>query len=244
MTPKVERVPPPFMQIVERFRTQIQEGTLLQGAQLPPIPAIARGAGVATATAWKAIQQLQREGYVRTSNQGTFVDLSGKLTQGSDRVQMMRATGVGLRSGESVEILGAELVHVSGDVASALALADGEEAIRRRRMYRDDAGVVTVSTSWLSGTLATAAPELLENGPLPKMTLGLIEERTGRRAVRRSDRVAIRPVPADVAPHLGVTPGSSALTMANLYWDQDGDPVEYALDFLGAGRELSAEYNI
>jgi GntR family transcriptional regulator len=32
--------------------------------------------------------------------------------------------------------------------------------------------------------------------------------------------------------------------MTNQYWDQNGDPIEYALDFLGAGRELSAEYNI
>jgi hypothetical protein len=30
--------------------------------------------------------------------------------------------------------------------------------------------------------------------------------------------------------------------MTNRYWDQNGEVTEYALDFLGAGRELSAEY--
>ena len=244
MTPKVERVPPPFMQIAERFRANIREGALEQGAQLPSIPAIARDAGVATATAAKAVQQLQREGYVRTSNQGTFVDVRGRTTRGSDRLQMTRANGVGLLLGESVEVIGAELIPVSGGIADALNTADGGEVIRRRRVYRDDRGPAVVSTSWLPGNLLDAAPELLDAGPLPTMTFGLIEERTGRRVVRRSDRISIRPAPSDVAPHLGVTIGASVLTMENRYWDQNGDPVEYALDHLGAGREVSAEYNI
>lgn len=244
MTPKVERVPPPFAQIVERFRTQIREGVLEQGAQLPSIVAIAREAGVATATASKAIQQLQREGYVRTSNQGTFVDLQKKLTRGSDRLQMLRVSGSSLRPGERVDIVGAGLAQAPDEVATALDVPCGSDAAWRRRVYRDDVGVMTVSTSWLSKTLAEFLPELLDAAPLPKMTFGLVEERTGRRVVRRSDTVAIRSVPADVAPHLGVEPGEPALTMVNRYWDQNGDPVEFALDFYGAGRELSAEHNL
>ncbi|MEU1956429.1 UTRA domain-containing protein [Nocardia rhamnosiphila] len=76
------------------------------------------------------------------------------------------------------------------------------------------------------------------------MTFGLVEERTGRRAVRRRDVVAVRAVPADVAEILGVEAGSPCLAMANLYWDQEGSPTEYAVDFLAAGRELSAEYSL
>jgi GntR family transcriptional regulator len=244
MTSKVERVPPPFAQIAERFRTQIREGVLEQGAQLPSIVAIAREAGVATATASKAIQQLQREGYVLTSNQGTFVDLRKNLTQGSDRLQMLRVSGSGLRSGERVDIVGAGLTRAPNEVAFALDVPSGGDAAWRRRVYLDDEGVMTVSTSWLPKNLAESLPELLDPSPLPKMTFGLVEERTGRRVVRRSDTVAIRSVPADVAPHLGVEPGQPALTMVNRYWDQNGDPVEFALDFYGAGRELSAEHNL
>ncbi|MGW7657659.1 UTRA domain-containing protein, partial [Streptomyces tendae] len=105
-------------------------------------------------------------------------------------------------------------------------------------------GVVALSTSWLPGEFAAAAPELLSTGPLPKMTFGLIEERTGRRAVRRRDVVAIKEVPDDVAPLLGVTPGTSALSMTNHYWDQHGDTTEYAIDYLGTGRTLSADYDL
>jgi GntR family transcriptional regulator len=242
MTPKVQRAAPPFMQIAEDFRVKIKEGALPQDARLPSITDIAREWGVATATAAKAIRHLQDEGYVRSSPQGTFVDLGRKLTSGPDRLQMLRATGSGFRPGERVDIISAELVPAPAQVAEGLKVEEGAQVVQRRRVYRDDDGVVAVSTSWLAGELAEAAPELLEVGPLPKMTFGLIEERTGRRAIRRRDIVAMCPVPDDVAELLGAEAGSPALTMTNQYWDQHGEPTEYAQDFLGAGRELSAEY--
>lgn len=242
MTPKVQRSAPPFIQIADHFRTKINEGELPQDAKLPSIAEVARDWGVATATAAKAIKQLQDDGYVRSSSQGTFVDLGRKLTSGPDRLQMLRATGSGFRAGERVDILSAELVPASEEVAKALEINQGDQVVERRRIYLDDQGVVTLSTSYLAGELAEAAPELLEAGPLPKMTFGLVEERTGRRAVRRRDVVAMRPVPDEIADLLGVEPGTMALTMTNHYRDQNGDPTEYARDYLGAGRELSAEY--
>ncbi|MFF7162517.1 GntR family transcriptional regulator [Streptomyces sp. NPDC008086] len=244
MTPKVQRAAPPFMQIAEHFRVKIKEGQLPQETRLPSIAEIAREWGVATATAAKAINKLQDEGYVRSSSQGTFVDLGRKLTSGPDRLQMLRATGSGFRKGESVEILSARLIPAPAHVAEGLKISEGDQVVQRRRVYRDDDGVVAVSTSYLAGELAEAAPELLEVGPLPKMTFGLIEDRTGRRAVRRRDVVAMAPVPEDIAAVLGVEAGMQALTMTNQYSDQNGDPTEYAKDFLGAGRELSAEYTL
>ncbi|MFC8090373.1 UTRA domain-containing protein [Streptomyces sp. NPDC057301] len=242
MAPKVHRATPPFLQIAEHFRVKIKEGELPQETKLPSIADIAREWEVATATAAKAIKQLQEEGYVRSTSQGTFVDLGRKLTSGPDRLQMLRTTGSGFRPGESVEILSAELVPAPAHVAKGLKIAERDHVVRRRRVYRDDDGVVAVSTSYLAGGLAEAAPELLEVGPLPKMTFGLIEERTGRRAVRRRDVVAMAPVPEDIADVLGAEAGTQALTMTNQYSDQHGEVTEYAQDFLGAGRELSAEY--
>lgn len=244
MTPKVQRALPPFMQIAEDLRTKIKDGTLPQDAKLPSIADLARDWGVATATAAKAIKQLQDEGYVRSSSQGTFVDLGRKLTSGPDRLQMLRATGSGFRPGESVDIISAELVPAPVHVAEALKVDQGTDVVQRRRVYRDNDGVVAVSTSWLAGPMAEAAPELLEVGPLPKMTFGLIEDRTGRRAVRRRDVVGMCPVPEDIAGLLGVETGAHALTMTNQYYDQNGETTEYAQDFLGSGRELSAEYTL
>lgn len=100
-----------------------------------------------------------------------------------------------------------------------------------------------MSTSWLPSEFAEPAPELLSTEPLPKMTFGLVEDRTGRRAVSRRDVIGIRPAPQDVATIIGIDADSQCLTMTNLYWDQNGDPTEFAIDYLGPGRELSAEFS-
>jgi DNA-binding GntR family transcriptional regulator len=244
VSPRVQRTAPPYVQITDHFRSAILEGALTEGQKLPSVVEIAREWEVATATAAKALTQLRAEGYVRASTQGTFVSIRKKQTTGPDRLQMLRATGSGYRPGERAEILSAELSVASSDVAEALGIEEGSRVIQRRRIYLDDEGVVALSTSWLPGEFAEPAPELLSTEPLPKMTFGLVEERTGRRAVRRRDVVAIQPVPEDLAAVLDLHAGSLALTMSNCYWDQDGAVTEYAVDFLGPGRELSAEYTL
>ena len=238
MSPQLHRPPAPYIQITEYFRRAIEDGSLATGAKLPSVVEIARGWNVATATAAKAITQLRAEGYVRTNNQGTFVDVSSRLTTGPDRLRMLRTLGTGFRSGEQVEVLLSELVPADAEVAEALGVPEGSKVVCRRRVYRDDVSVVAVSTSWLPAEFATQAPELLRTEPLPTMTFGLVEERTGRRATRRRDVVAIRPVPPECATVFGLEPGTPALTMVNHYWDQNGDPTEYAVDFLGSGRSL------
>ncbi|MFI2353011.1 GntR family transcriptional regulator [Streptomyces sp. NPDC019443] len=244
MTPRVQRAAPPFIQIADHFRQQIVDGALPQDTKLPSIAEIAEEWGVATATAAKGVKQLQAEGYVRSSTQGTFVDLGRKLTSGSDRLQLQRATGSGFRPGERVEIVSAGLVPAPADVAEALGLDEGAQVVRRQRRYLDDEGVITLSTSWLPGELAESAPELAVPESLPKMTFGLIEDRSGRRAVRRREVVGVQPVPEDAAALLDVAAGTLALTMSNYYWDQHGSVTEYATDFMGAGRQLTAEYDL
>ncbi|AXG77615.1 GntR family transcriptional regulator [Streptomyces paludis] len=244
MAPRVRREPPPFVQIADHFRQRIVDGELAPDAKLPSIAAISEEWGVATATAAKGIKQLQAEGYVRSSTQGTFVDLGARQTTGADRVRMLRVGGSGLRAGERVEIIGAEVVPAPSDVAGVLGLAEGAPVVRRRRRYEDEGGVVALSTSWLPGELAGDAPELIAAEPLPRMTFGLVEERTGRRTVRRRDVVSLEPVGREDAALLGVEPGVAVLMMANCYWDQDGSVTEYAIDLLGPGRHLSAEYDV
>lgn len=234
---------PPYRRIAAAIKARIDQGELRPGERIPSVREIMRTEGVSTATATRVAAVLRAEGYAESvPGIGTIARLPRKLTTGPDRLRMLRATGSGYRPGERVEILGAELVAAPEPVADALGLEEGAQVVRRRRAYHDELGVVAVSTSWLPGELAEAAPELLGADPLPKMTFGLIEERTGRRAVRRRDAVSIGPAPEDVAPVLGVAAGTGVLTMTNHYWDQHGDPTEYAVDFLGEGRELSAEY--
>ncbi|MFG3133375.1 GntR family transcriptional regulator [Streptomyces tendae] len=236
---------PPYRRIAAKIREQIERGELQPGDRIPSVREIMRTEGVTTATATRVAAVLRAEGFVESvPGIGTVVTVPRKLTAGSDRLTMLRAGGTGFKPGERVEVVGSELVPAPPTVADALGLEEGAAAVRRRRRYLDDRGVITVSTSWLPGMLAEAAPELLEVGPLPKMTFGLIEERTGRRAVRRRDTVTLENVPEELAGLLDTAAGTPALVMTNHYWDQDGNVTEFAVDFVGTDRELSAEYEL
>ncbi|NJP72134.1 GntR family transcriptional regulator [Streptomyces sp. C1-2] len=236
---------PPYQRIAAQIIERIESGDLQPGDRVPSVSQIMDTEGVSRATAARVPGVLRAEGYATaTPGVGTIVTKPKKLTAGADRLAKLRAGSPSLGDDEQVQILDAGLEPASQEVADALGLDPGAEVIRRRRRYLDRTGVVTVSATWISGALKDAAPELLEAEPLPNMTFGLIEERTGRRVARRRDTVAVRPVPDDVAGPLETEAGTPALVVVNHYWDQNGEPTEYAVDFLGAGRELSSEYDV
>jgi DNA-binding GntR family transcriptional regulator len=236
---------PPYQRIAAQIKGQIESGALRPGDRVPSVRDIVRDEGVSVATATRVAAVLRAEGYAETiPGIGTVARMPSKTTTGPDRLRLQRTTGSGFRPGERVEIVSAEIVPATAEVADALEVVEGSAVVQRRRRYLDEDGVIALSTSWLPGELGEAAPELIAPLPLPAMTFGLIEDRTGRRAVKRRDVVSVRVVPPDVAPLLGVEAGSTALTMANTYWDQNGRVTEYARDFMGAGRELAADYDL
>ncbi|MFB6567350.1 GntR family transcriptional regulator [Streptomyces noursei] len=236
---------PPYRRIANEIIARIRSGELRPGDRVPSVQAIIDTEGVSRATAARIPGVLRSEGWaIATPGVGTIVAAPKKLTAGADRLTLVRSGGTGLASGEEVQFLDAERQPAAQDVADALNLEPGAEVARRRRKYLDDQGVAVVSATWISGALADRAQEFLAPEPLPKMTFGLIEEKTGRRVVRRRDTVSISPAPADVAELLGEAPEAPLLTVVNHYWDQYGEPTEYAVDYYGAGRKTSAEHDM
>jgi GntR family transcriptional regulator len=230
------------MRIATQIIRRITSGDLQPGDHIPSVSKIMEEERVSRATAARVASVLRAEGYAESvQGVGTVVTAPKKLTAGADRFQRIRRGGSAIGDGETVEQLGAGMEAASQEVADALGLAEGDEVAWRRRRYVDSGGVVAVSTTWVSAATAVAAPEFLQDEPLPKMTFGLIEERTGRRAVRRRDTVEIRPVPEEIAPHLDVEAGTDSLVMINHYWDQNGEPTEFAIDYHGKSRGLSME---
>lgn len=235
----------PYRRIADGIIERIRSGELQPGDRVPSVAEIMKTEGVSRATAARVPTVLRSEGYaVTTPGVGTIVSAPKQVRAGAARLTRQQAGGVSLEADERVEILGAQMEPATEEVADALGLEPGASVVRRRRRYLDAAGVAAVSTTWIAGSIAEVAPELLNDGPLPKMTFGLIEERTGRRASNFSETVGIEPVPEDVAEHLGVEPGAEVLTLVNCYWDQNGDPTEFAIDYHGLGRKLSARHEL
>ncbi|OEV03832.1 hypothetical protein AN219_37645 [Streptomyces nanshensis] len=240
---EVQPPQPAYKRIAAKIRAQIEDGEILPGQPLPSARKIKEGEEVSIATATRVAAELRSQGFaITTPGTGTVATLPTKLTAGADRFTRIRQGGESLGNGERVEQLGTGTEPATEEIADGLGVDEGDEVAWRRRRYIDAGGVVAVSTTWVSKALADAVPEFLsEQGPLPKMTFGLIEDKTGRRAVKRRDTVEIREVPDDIAPHLEVEAGSDSLVMINHYWDQRGEPTEFAIDWHGRERGLSME---
>lgn len=236
---------PVYREVANQIIERIKSGDLQAGGSAPSARKLMESTGMSSATAARVLSLLRDEGWIDTvPGRGSFVRSPKELTAGADRLQLLRAGGSGLRENEQVEILKCEMQSATQEVADALGLDVGDQVAIRQRRYIDDKGVSVVSATWVSAAVAAAAPEFLAAKPLLKMTFGLIEDRTGRRAVRRRDTVSQQPAPDDIAPLLEVDAGTLTLVMANHYWDQNGEPTEYAVDYYGAGRQLSAEYDL
>jgi GntR family transcriptional regulator len=235
---------PPYQRIAAQIIARIESGELQPGDHVPSVSQIMEAEGVSRATAARVPGVLRDGGYaVATPGIGTIVSTPRELTAGAARLTRLQAGGDGLAN-DTVEIIGAGLEPAPQEVADALGLDEGAQVVKRRRRYLDTLGVKTVSTTWIKGSIAERAPELLRPEKLPKMTFGAIEDATGRRASRLRDTIAIREVPADIAEHLNVAPGTKTLVVINHYWDQNGEPTEYAVDYHGVGRDLSAEHDL
>jgi DNA-binding transcriptional regulator YhcF (GntR family) len=65
---------PPYEQIVEQIRTQIERGTLPPGTRLPTVRALAERVGLVPNTVARAYRELEAAGWVETRGRaGTFV---------------------------------------------------------------------------------------------------------------------------------------------------------------------------
>ena len=64
---------PPWQQIYEQLKAQIDAGELAPGDAVPSIVQLHQAYGVALTTARKALRQLADDGLVVTSPMGTFV---------------------------------------------------------------------------------------------------------------------------------------------------------------------------
>lgn len=239
--PEIQRTDPPYMQVVAEIRDRIKSGQLREGDHVPSARQISRDWGVAIATATKVLAALRSEGLARgVPGIGTVVTASGRGPR--DRLAAIQQTGRIYGPDERAEIKEAGLTDAPQQVTDALGLAPGTRVIRRRRItYRDDRPT-SASTSWYDGTLADAAPKLLEASRIKEGTPRYIEATTGRRIVSGRDQVGARPATEQDAEDLGVEPGTAVLHGRNWYLDEQGDVVEYG-EYASEGDRLrSYEY--
>ncbi|MFC5828973.1 GntR family transcriptional regulator [Nonomuraea insulae] len=236
------------MQVVNHIRSQIQSGTLKDGDTIPSARQISRDWEISLATATKVLASLRSEGLVKAlPGIGTVVTvLKGQYTSPRDRFQAIRRSGRIYPPNEAAQIKECELVAAPEQVADALGLEEGMNAIRRHRvtMNTDTNTPVSASTSWFNGALAEIAPSLLVAERLVQGTPAYIGEQTGRLFAAGRDQQCADVASEQEAEDLAIPVGSPVLRGRNWVYDQGGDVIEYGEYVTVSGRWSTYDYKL
>jgi GntR family transcriptional regulator len=248
LSPEIEQALPKYVQVADHIRDLILRGELPPGEEIPSERRIVEEWRVSRPTATRALAVLRAEGLVEArQGSGTFVREQPTLARRArDRYARGRATGHIYTAGERSEIVAAGVIEAPEEVASALGIAPGAPAIRRRRIVHESSGPVELSSSWFPHSLGDRAPRLLERSRIRKGTVTYIERMTGRRARLGRDRISARLATDDEASALQLGNGPAAvLVVHHTAFDTAGEPIEFAEAVFPPGRwSFEDEYSI
>lgn len=244
MSPRAQRVPPPYMQIADHYRQAIIDGALAEGSRLPPIVRISEEWGVATTTAARGITQLQVEGFVYSNPQGTFVQARRRVA-GSPRDRLSRVRrGDALTAATEIEhVNAAELVAAPLYVAELLDLEPGSDVVRREWVSILERQLHMLSVSWFLPELGAAVPELLEARPIHDGAVARIEQATGRRVASTRDFWEAREADEREANAIGIRIGGTVLAGTYIWSDESG-VIEYGELVIPGNRVVSYSYDV
>lgn len=249
MSPSVERPKPPYLQIADSLRQQIQSGQLSEGDSVGSVRGLARAWNVAEATAHRALQHLHQEGLVAgAAGVGTVVRT--RQLQGTDaRYWTSKTTGRIYPPDRHAKIVSAELVEAPEQVAAAVGVEPGEPVIKRRRVsYRtSDDGLekaVSVSTSWFNGKLAATAPKLLSTDRIPEGSFGYIEATTGRKVTEVVEEIELSTATEDEARIFEITAGDAIMRWENWILDENEGLIEYGQSVAEPHRKASYRFRV
>ena len=245
MSPQVRRADPPYVQIADEIRKDIASGRLSHGDAVPSARQISATWGVALATATKVHARLRSEGLVEARpGVGTVVASPDGGFGTSQRVAMTRASGRIYGADERAEILSADEVSASGEIADALGILAGDNVIRRERVVRRKDEVVSASVSWFRSDVAALAPELRETKRLRQGSFAYLEEATGAKVVAGREMVTAAGATIEDAARLGVEVGSPVLVGRNWLLAEDGTVMEFGESVKIAGRWSTHEFGL
>lgn len=245
--PEVERPEPPYLQITRHLREEIVSGRLAEGDPVPSARQISAEWGVAHATAAKVLRTLRMEGLVQgVPGARTVVTAQEVLYRSArDRTIAIHRTGKIYPPDHYANIRSAELAKADDRVADALGLEEGVQVIRRQRTVYDPSDQpVSTSVSWFDAALAALCPNLLVVDRIKGGTMGYIEERTGRVAVRGYDQLAAGTATDEDAAELDIPPGTPVLLGRNRWIDDHGAVLEYGEAVCPPGRWAFYEYTM
>lgn len=246
MTPEIQRMDPPYLQIAAHLRRKIVSGEISPGQAVPSTRALMDEWNVSKATATRALGVLAAEGLTEgRAGAGTIVrDQAPVYRRVRDRYSLLKTTGRFHRPNESSLITAAELVSAPEGVRSALDLPEGAQAIRRHRVTSRDGIVVEISTSWFAGNLAEVAPLLLSRERITQGTAAYVTEQTGRKLRHGQEVASVRLATSEEAQELQRPEPLPLYVTEHLACDDQGNPLTYEIGLCPPGYKVTYDYEI
>lgn len=235
-----------YQQVASELRRAIYSGDLGPGDQLPTEEELRHRYGVSRNTVRLALGELVNEGLVtRAPRRGTVVRDRRPLLMFPQRElepqlpgerEEAFATAVKLEGREPSQEIQIAIVNPVEEIASRLGLADGEEAVVRRRLRFVDGQPFNTNDSyfprWLVGNSEIARPGDIKRGA------NRVLEELGHAQVRVVDDIWARMPNQAEAELLQLELGTPVVVYVRVGYDRSDTPVRVAVSVLPADKHL------
>lgn len=222
----------PHVRIAEHYRRAIHDGKLTPRDRLPSVRELSDEHGVATATVRNALSWLRIEGYIVTTQRGSFVaDRPTNAPTPRDRLDRIQRTGSVLGATETKRVSAAELIVPPLYVAELFDIDPGEQIVRREYVTGTGPQITMLAVDWFPAVFALDVPDLMSTVPGQRVgdrvgtgddLLAQIETATGRRVMYGRDAMHARTADQREASRLGLDVGAPILAGAHEWSDDDG----------------------
>lgn len=243
---------PPYRQIADQLRAQIDRGTLVAGDKLPSEAELIEHYGVARMTVRQAVQELRNEGRVVAEHgKGTFVRQPVQVRRlASERfARRHREAGLAAFSVEAqktgftpnVDQLEIATGPAAPEIRDRLRLGDDEEVVSRSRRYLADGQPVETAVSYLPASVA-AGSRIVEADTGPGGIYARLED-MGFELDHFTEEVSARMPTAEERRRLQLTDGVPVVVLVRTAYDTTGRPLEVC-DTLKAAPAYVLEYEV
>lgn len=253
--PQVQRVSPPYVQVVEHISNQIASGELAPGERIASERELMDSWDVSKATANKVVAQLKASGLVETRvGSGTVVSEQSFAAGVGPRDMWARIKSTGnvrLPSERSERTIDwCDSADAPQHIVEALnATRETGNLLRRSRViYRDDAPY-SIATSWFHPPMLTSSAgaqvieRLSRDEPIKEGTPQYIARQLGRVLDGGVDYAEAVSATDLVASTFGVAEGSPVLRVISTVYADDF-PLEVGEYVYPAGAGVSYEYAV
>jgi GntR family transcriptional regulator len=242
--PEIQRSSPPFVQIADHYRSQIQTGALSPGDRLPSVSEIATEWNVSRATAANAVGRLKVERLVDTSPQGTYV-ASDDVSVPTPGTRLQAALPDRVGPSETIEVTAAHTMKAPDYVASLLGLERGTEIIRREEITSLRGTPRMLEVDWIPTKSTLTALGALEKKPLDGGTAHFLETVHHWPVDHAQDHLEARSADTREANALGITVGAPILAGANVWSHKEsGEVVMYGEWCIPEKHEVVYTYDV